>query len=172
MQLDPLKSAMRLRPSTRNPVILLVSREAVDTCDVERVYKASIRFLMATPEDAATYRQQVSLAFEGFDEDPRELVDIKEVRLFIQQMTRRWPEWSYFLSQADESIPLVISVLAGSVFPGGGAVEISPYLLKTAMGQAFTGMNSMYARFQGMSVDEDALALQSMGFAEVVRQMG
>lgn len=52
---------LRLRGGATNPVILLISREAVDACDVERVFKRSIRFLMASREDVILYRLQVSI---------------------------------------------------------------------------------------------------------------
>ena len=81
------RNSLRLRPGVTEPVILLISREAVDTCDVERVFKQSVRLLMASREDVILYRQQASIVFEGWDEDPRELVDIPE----CAPSSRQWP---------------------------------------------------------------------------------
>jgi hypothetical protein len=36
------------------------------------------------------------LAFHGFDDDPRELHCIPEVRRFVREFRRIWPYWLYF----------------------------------------------------------------------------
>ena len=89
-------NALRLRRGITDPVVLMISRQSVEDCDVDRVMKHSVRLLMAAREDVILYRQQVSIVFEGWDEDPRELVDVPEVRSFVKAMTKRWPEWAYF----------------------------------------------------------------------------
>jgi len=164
---EPINT-MRLRSAVKDPVILLISREAVDHCDVERVFKHSVRYLMAAREDVILYRQQTSVVFEGWDEDPRELVDVPEVRTFVKAMAVRWPEWAYFFNQEDPSIALWTSCLAGTLFPGGGAVEIDVELLRTALDRALSGMNSIYD-LHGLS--EKDLEVQSLGFIEVIQQM-
>jgi hypothetical protein len=165
----PLSSnSLRLRPGVTEPVLLLISREAVVNCDVERVFKQSVRFLMASREDVVLYRQQASLVFEGWDEDPRELVDVPEVRAFVKAMAVRWPQWAFFFNQTDPSIALWISCLVGESFPGGGAVEINVELLRHELQQALTGMNSIYD-LHGLS--EQDLEVQALGFIEVIQQM-
>jgi len=165
----PLPSnSLRLRPGVTEPVILLISREAVDTCDVERVFKQSVRFLMASRENVILYRQQASLVFEGWDDDPRELVDIPEVRAFVKAMVVRWPQWAFFFNQLDPCIPLWISCLVGESFPGGGAVEINVNLLRQVIHQALSGMNAIYDLH---ALSEHDLEIQSMGFIEVIEQM-
>jgi len=164
---DP-RHSLRLRPGVMDPVILLISREAVDACDVERVFKHSLRFLMAAREDVILYRQQVSVVFEGWDDDPRELVDVPEIRSFVKAMARRWPEWAFFFNQIDPSITLWISCLVGDSFPGGGAVEINVELLKVVLQQSLNGMNSVYD-LHGFS--EKDLEIQSLGFIEVIQQI-
>lgn len=159
---------MRLRSAVKDPVILLISREAVDACDVERVFKSSIRYLMASREDVILYRQQTSVVFEGWDEDPRELVDVPEVRAFVNAMTVRWPEWAFFFNQVDPSIGLWTSCMAGSSFPGGGAVEIDVHLLKEVIERALVGMNALYDLHD---LSERELEIQSLGFIEVIQQM-
>jgi hypothetical protein len=162
-------NSLRLRGGVTDPVILLISRGAVDTCDVERVFKHSIRFLMASREDVILYRQQVSIVFEGWDEDPRELVDVPEVRSFVKRMAARWPEWAYFFNQQDAIIHLWLSCLVGKSFPGAGAVEIDVNLLKKELVNAFNGMNAMHL-LHGLS--EKDLEVQSLGLVEVIQQMG
>lgn len=157
-----------LRKGVTDPIVAMISRQSVEECDVERVYGKVIRPLMATREDVVLYCQQVCLVFEGWDSDPRELIDVPEFRTFVQRLTLRWPEWSYFLNQVDANISLWVSCLVGKSFPGGGAVEIDVDLLKTVLMESFDGMNSVYDRF-GLS--EEDLEVQSRGFIEVIQAM-
>jgi len=162
---------MRLRPAVQHPVFLLISRQSVEEQDVERVWTKSIRFLMATREDTLKYRQQVSVVFDGYDADARELVDVPEVRQFVRLLCGRWPEWAYFLCQTDASIGLMVSVLAGTRFPGGGAVEIDTELLGRVLLVAFDGMNSIYDKFNGQGLTESMNKIQSDGLIEIITQM-
>lgn len=161
-------NSMRLRPGITDPVVLMFSHQSVMECDVDRVMKKSIRLLMASREDVILYRQQACIVFDGFGTDPRELVDVPEVRIFVKALAARWPEWAYFFNQADPSIGLWMSCLAGDSFPGGGAVGIDVPLLKRMLSAALNGMNSVYEK-HGLS--EKDLEIQSMGFIEVIQQM-
>lgn len=43
---------------------------------------------------------QMSLVVDGYNHDPRELVDIPEVRHFLKRLAAQWPYWGFFLNQA------------------------------------------------------------------------
>lgn len=157
-----------LRPGVRDPVILLISRRAVESRDVDSVVK-QVKPLLAAREDALLYRGQMSLVIDGYESDPRELVDIKEVRAFLAAFTEAWPYWAFFFSQADDSIMLLISCLCGSDYPGGGAVEMDSEKLKDVLLDGFNAMNDVYERF-GLS--EEELEVQSNGVIEMVMNSG
>lgn len=162
-----LKPRLDLRKGVTDPLIVVISRQSVEECDVDRVCR-TMRPLMVSKEDVITYCQQVCVVFEGWDSDPRELIDVQEFRLFVQRLAVAWPEWPYFLNQVDTGIGLWISCLAGNKFPGGGAVEIDMKLLKTVMIDSLHGMNSVYDRF-GLS--ESNLEKQSTGFISLIQNM-
>lgn len=164
----PTSNDLRLRPGVQSPVVLLISRAAVENCDVESVYKSSIRFLMASREDVVLYRQQLCIVFEGWDDDSRELIDVPIVRAFITALAARWPQWAFFFNQIDASIPMLISSLAGCEFPGDGVVSIDLTRMKSVLEGAINGMNSVYEK-HGLS--EKELGAQSLGLIEVVQQM-
>lgn len=159
---------MDLRPGVQEPVVLLISRREVEQADLASVL-SRLRVFLATREDAWRYRGQMSLVVDGYNHDPRELVDIPEVRTLLRRLEVEWPYWAFFFNQVDDSIKLLLSCVAGSRYLGNGAVEMDADLVAAAMARAFGGMNSVFERF---NFPEDELELMSRGFVEVLQQTG
>ena len=113
-----------LRPGVTEPVVLMISRREVEAADVLSIV-SRLKVFLATREDAWRYRGQMALVVDGYNNDPRELVDIPEVRALLRGLEAAWPYWAYFFNQVDDSIKLLLSCVAGSRFLGRGAVELS-----------------------------------------------
>ena len=111
----------------------------------------------------------LSLVIDGCNQDPWELVDIREVLSFLQEFDRHWPYWAFFFNQVDDSIKLYLSCLRGSVYLGGGAVEIDGKKLGDALLPGFAAMNSIFDDYR---FPEDELETMSRGVIEVVEQAG
>jgi len=157
-----------LRPGVTEPVVLMISRREVDLADLASVL-SRLRVFLATREDAWRYRGQMTLVVDGYTHDPRELVDIPEVRALLRRLEAEWPYWAYFFNQVDDSIKLLLSCVAGSRYLGKGAVEMDAELVAGAMARAFGGMNAVFERF---GFPEEELELMSRGFVEVLQQAG
>ena len=111
----------------------------------------------------------MTLVVDGYNNDPRELVDIPEVRTLLRGLEASWAHWAYFFNQVDDSINLLLSCVAGSRFLGRGAVEMDADLVAAALGRAFGGMNMIFDRFD---FPEDELEKMSNGLVEVLQQAG
>ena len=159
---------MDLRPGVQEPVVLLISRREVEQADLPSVL-SRLKVFLATREDAWRYRGQMTLVVDGYNDDPRELVDIPEVRSLLRRLEAEWPYWAFFFNQVDDSIKLLLSCVAGSRYLGRGAVEMDADLVAAAMARAFGGMNAVFERF---NFPEDELELMSRGFVEVLQQAG
>jgi hypothetical protein len=157
-----------LRPGVSEPVVLMISRREVEEADLASVL-SRLKVFLATREDAWLYRGQMTLVVDGYNNDPRELVDIPEVRVLLRGLEAEWPYWAFFFNQVDDSIKLLLSCVAGSRYLGNGAVEMDADLVAAAMARAFGGMNAVFERFD---FPEDELELMSRGFAEVLQQAG
>ena len=157
-----------LRPGVREPVVLLISRREVEQADLTSVL-SRLRVFLATREDAWLYRGQMTLVVDGYNNDPRELVDVPEVRALLRRLESEWPYWAFFFNQVDDSIKLLLSCVAGSRYLGNGAVEMDADLVAAAMARAFGGMNTVFERF---NFPEEELELMSRGFVEVLQQAG
>ena len=164
----PSRAQIDLRPGVSEPVVLLISRREVEQGDLPSVL-SRLKPLLATREDAWRYRGQMTLVVDGYNDDPRELVDIPEVRALLRGLEAEWPYWAYFFNQVDDSIKLLLSCVAGSRFLGDGAVEMDGERVAAAMARAFGGINAVFERF---NFPEDELELMSRGFVEVLQQAG
>ncbi len=164
----PISPRIDLRPGVTEPVVLAISRRQVQSHDMQSVV-TRLKVLMATREDCWRYRNQMSLVVEGYDSDPRELVDIPEVRAFLRDFAKAWPYWTFFFNLVDESIMLLQSCVCGTEFPGGGQVVIDIDKLGPFMMDGFEGMNELFEKF-GFS-DKDLMQMTD-NLVEYVQRAG
>ena len=157
-----------LRPGVTEPVVLMISRREIEAGDIASIV-SRLKVFLATREDAWLYRGQMTLVVDGYNKDPRELVDILEVRTILCQFEAAWPYWAYFFNQVDDSIKLVLSCVAGRRFLGRGAVEMDAELVAAALARGFCGMNTIFERF---GFPDSELEKMSNGVVEVLQQAG
>jgi hypothetical protein len=84
------KPRIDLRKGVTDPVVLMISRRQVEEQDLASVLD-SLKVFTATREDVWRYRGQMSLVVDGYNQDPRDLVDIPEVRSLIKRLGAEWP---------------------------------------------------------------------------------
>lgn len=73
-----------LRRGVVEPVALLISRHEIEAGDPLPVV-GRLLALLSTPEAIWRYRGQMALVVDSYNEDPRELVDIAEVRAILRE---------------------------------------------------------------------------------------
>jgi hypothetical protein len=157
-----------LRPGVTEPAVLVISRREVETGDLASVL-SRLKVFRANREDTWRYRGQMTLVVDGYNDDPRELVDIPKVRQLLKRFESAWPYWAYFFNQVDDSIKLLLSCAAGASFLGRGAVEMDAELVAQALAHGFGGMNLI---FEENGFPESELEAMSMGLVEVLEQAG
>lgn len=141
----PMKNFQHHTPEEAEPVILLISRQQVEENNMSSVLEM-LRILTASREDIWRYRQQMSLVVDGYQTDPRELVDIVQVRSFLREFAMQWPYWSFFFTHDDISIILLASCCCGSEYPGGGRVAIDYKKLQMFLTQGFNALNLLFEK--------------------------
>lgn len=94
----------------------------------------------------------ITFIVEGYDQDPRELYTIPEVRVFFQAFRREWPYWLYFCNLDTELLRVPVlaclqsletATIAGS--PRSAAL-CDPQELKQFLREDLTGMCAMCER--------------------------
>lgn len=162
------KPKLDLRPGVTEPVVLMISRRQVQEHDLASVLD-SLKPFTAAREDAWLYRGQMALVVDGYNDDPRELVDIGEVRAFLSSFYEAWPYWAFFFNQVDDSIKILGSCVCGSAFPGHGVVEMDIEKLGEFMRRGFDGMNTLFDKH---GFPEPELEIMSRGFAQYMDYAG
>ena len=157
-----------LRPGVTEPVVLMLSRREVEAGDPSAAV-GRLNFLFNTREAIWRYRGQVALAVDGYNDDPRELVDVPEVRNFLAEFNRQWPYWAFFFNQVDDSIKILALCLCADRCFGHGLVEVDVDKLKRFLSTGFAAMNSI---FDDHGFPESELEAMSNGVIEVIGQAG
>lgn len=155
-----------LRTGITDPVILMISRRQVEQGDMNSVL-GRLKILTAAREDVWRYRGQMSLVVDGYDEDPRELIDIPQVRNFLREFSMAWPYWGFFFNQIDDSLMILGACVCGKDFPGAGTVEMDVKLLEKFVRAGFDGMNKLFDKHH---FPEAELETMSRGLGELFEQ--
>jgi hypothetical protein len=116
------ETTMESQPSLLGDTDLLIitgSREEVESGDTTSVLGALRRLLER--DMALQLRQRVFFGVLGYDDDPRELFEIPEVRAWIAAVDAEWPYWFFFLYPGPRTtLPLIaFSVCPFEAVPGG-----------------------------------------------------
>lgn len=157
-----------LRRGVVEPVALLISRHEVEGGDPLPVVDRLLA-LLCTPEAIWRYRSQMSLVVEGYNDDPREIVDIAEIRAFLRDLDRHWPYWAFFFNQLDGSISLLAGCVCGSFYPGGGVVQIDKVKLGHFLARGIAAMRTL---FDDYAFPEVEFGGTSSGVVEVLERAG
>jgi hypothetical protein len=115
---------------------IVVDRSDVEACNTDDLVQV-LSPLVADAEAAWKLRGKLSISFHGYDEDPRALYTVPDVRKFVARVNAVWPHWFFFLNQVDHSIKLIAACLCelSRVEPSGW--QLAPphlaYFLETGM---------------------------------------
>ena len=104
-------------------------RPEVEALDVSRTALMLSRVL-ADRSAVERYRGSVDLAFFGYSNDPRELYDIPEVRLFCSKLDDAFPYWFYFLSTDRLTLGTIACCLCSVTQLRPGVVSLGPDLFE------------------------------------------
>jgi len=93
-------------------------QQVIVVCDAAEIRKGDIsaaltalKSLTGDRSSAMSAEGAVTLVFHGYDNDPRELEAIPEVRAWFAGLFAAWPYWSFFASRIDQTVPLILTLL-------------------------------------------------------------
>ena len=130
-----------LRPAIAEPVYLIVRRAQVETGEAAQPLRW-LRSLSSDPRAARAFMGRVRVIVEGYDDDPRELFEIPQVRAFVATLDDAWPYWFFFLSQ-DDSIKLIESCLCETIEVVPGVASFDFEQLERYLARHFTAFHRL-----------------------------
>jgi len=90
------------------------------------------------------YQENIDLSIFGYDEEPRELFELPEVRRWMEKLDRNFPYWLYFLSKDSRSLAFVALCLCDySIDRQTPMIEIESKSLSTFLNKHFPAMNEI-----------------------------
>jgi hypothetical protein len=137
-------------PAKDELLVIAITRESVDACDVRPLMEKLERFA-ATREDAIQWEGKITFYFEGWDSDPRETAEIPEIRRYFRDLTAECPYWFPYIEKVGDTFGHVLRLLCrGRIVrrEGGlvGWVFDDMGDLQRQIGLLFGGMNALYGR--------------------------
>ena len=159
----------RFSPAKDQQVIVVCDFTEINAGDISTVL-AALKSLSSDRSSAMCAEGAVTLVFHGYDNDPRELEAIPEVREWFAKLFEAWPYWSFFASRVDQTVPLVLSLLLSGEAVAGepGMVgwcfdldELKPLLL-----EMFGHQNELIERLE---ISEDVNERVTDDFVEAAK---
>jgi len=135
---DPLQAA-RL-------VIIQVERSDIEEGNIEPLVGVLSTFI-SSREVIQSLQGKVEIVIHGYDNDPRALADIHEVREFLRRLDAVFPYWFWFLSTMGDGLKLMFLCLAAVSPLEGGQRAFHPNDLMQFLLSHFASMNELFQRF-------------------------
>lgn len=152
-------SSLRLRHAVQDPIVLVVSREQIESSNIHEV----LQFLKALvpiddPSHAWSMKGRVSLVITGYDRDERELYEIPEVCDYLRLIDQEWPFWFFFLNQVDESIKVLAMCLGKASKVAPGLIRFDPIAWSGFMERSFTAVNYLFETYGFPEAENESLS--------------
>lgn len=135
-------------------LILMASKEEVEAGNIDGAL-ASLQKLL-NPANARKFRGRLIFGIRGYDDDPRDLWEIEDIRSWMQKIDREFPYWFYFMDTGPSSTLSFIAfslcqyekVSGGKVIP---TEELQRFLLSH-----FVAMNDLSRKIGETQEETDA----------------
>lgn len=129
-----------------------IGRDKVESNDIAPAL-STLTDLFADPNAVRRLQGRVSILFEGYDDDPREVYEIPEVRRFCAALDRRFPYWLYFLTTIQNNLKVVTFCLVRVKVLRPGQIWVDTDDLQRFLLSHVSAMNTVFDRY---SLGEEA----------------
>lgn len=145
--------------------VLDISRREIESGNIASALERLL-VMVDTREAVYRYRESVLIQVRGYDNDPRELPEIREVRTFFARLTQEWPDWFWFLCRRVGAIQLLLSLLCKVKIhraPGSFGTEfVDKNELQRTIMDLFSRGNALFESYGVTDVEAEASANSAM----------
>ncbi|WP_040951743.1 hypothetical protein [Gorillibacterium massiliense] len=106
IELNEIDSAEKVELAPGETVKLQIPREAIERGRIESYLRE-----FANYDNKKDMRGCLQLSFEGYDSDPREVFEIKEIRDWLSRILSSVPHLFYFLSSENDNMQIAFSCI-------------------------------------------------------------
>jgi hypothetical protein len=135
------------------PLIVVVSREEVETGDISPALSV-FQSALSSKEKAMSLCDNMDIAFDGYNHDPRELFEIPGVRDFAYRLDDEFPYWLFFLSKRHLGLQCLTFCALPPFLTDEAKAQVFPTKIDELLSSRwFPAMNHMCS-YVGFSEDE------------------
>lgn len=91
-------------------LVVVITRKEIGSGNVSSALER-LHVLTDSAENVNLYRESVLFQFDGYQNDPRELCEIPEVRAYFHTLAQAWPHFLWFTHRGAGAIALLLSLL-------------------------------------------------------------
>ena len=128
-------------PEGIDMLVVEASREYVEAGNILPVLK--ILNTLIEPDNIKKFSDRMMFCISGFDNDPRELAEISEVRIFMKKLDSEWPFWFVFASPYCLTLKFLAFTLSKVQKDAHGQMFMESSDLVKFMFEHFAAMNIM-----------------------------
>jgi hypothetical protein len=77
------------------PIIMVISRDEVDSRDTSSI-TGVLKSCLSSSERALSCFEKLDVAFDGYEDDTREVFETPEVREYVALLDEEFPYWLFF----------------------------------------------------------------------------
>lgn len=85
----------QINPEKYEIIVSVISKDYIDNHNFEEINS----FYQQILDDPIKYENKIVLSIDGYDDDPRELYEIAEIRDYFSILDKLFPYWFYFLNK-------------------------------------------------------------------------
>lgn len=143
-----LGSGLHHVPPEVDAICLIFGREEVSNPRIGRCVD-DLLHLSTSREFTLRFASSILFAFDGYNDDPREVHAIPECRAFLRTLNAHWPYWMHFLAPIPDlwaTFLLCLTPPAAPVALGPGTFgrEYDPEAFKTLLFEQLQAMNNLH----------------------------
>lgn len=155
-----VKTISNLTPDS-GLVILEVSREWVEKKYYDEIYEF-LTTLNLDQKTALRFRNKCQLFISGYDEDPRELFEIEEVREYVINLDKMFPYWFFFLAidRKHRSLHLILFCCCRTIKHIDGNIEVNVEDFQKILATHYQRMNEVYSKHNISQELNDKVSLE------------
>lgn len=133
-------------------VVVTITREDIEACNTAPALR-SLNRLVDSREALEASNGTISLLISGYDDDPRELHLIPEVRTYFQRLDENFPFWFHVCTRIEHTLRLLFMLLADltPVVHPTDAASTTYYFanddLHLFISQRMEAMDSLHAKY-------------------------
>jgi hypothetical protein len=144
---------------------VVASRQDVEASDVNPTLEVLNR-LLQDRETVVRFRGRLDLGFHGYDDDPRELYEIDEVRRFVAELDRKFPFWLYFLNLYNWTLTLILLSLCRYSRGLNRMLVVDEGERERFLVEHYTAVNWLFVTYGLDEKDNEALTMQVSNYFE------